>query len=297
MLECVACRRAPAAAGVLCEDCAVAVSGMSALCQEQIVDRIENGTDAAALVDRWGTVHRMASTTPIGRHVPGSGLAIAEGSMSRRHAEIVQLEGRWHVRDLGSSNGTLVNEVPVTGTVPLRGGDMIFFGQVGFYFVAPAPSLAHPPSTSTERPRPPAAHGLPRMGDADADADAEHETFMGLPTADLTLASPSGGGSAVLQIDHRSQQISRAQHELLLHLVQRMVEERGADERVRGFVRSSELMAHLSWDTAHPDENHLKQLVRRTRRALVRAGMGDLVESRQGFGYRLRLDPRRLTIR
>jgi DNA-binding response OmpR family regulator len=70
-----------------------------------------------------------------------------------------------------------------------------------------------------------------------------------------------------------------------------MYTEVGRDERVRGFVRSTELLASLSWDTARPEDNHIKQLVRRVRQALARASMGDLIESRHGFGYRLRVRP------
>jgi len=53
----------------------------------------------------------------------------------------------------------------------------------------------------------------------------------------------------------------------------------------------SELIADLSWDTREPSENHVKQLVRRVRRALVKSDIGDLIESRHRFGYRLRAIP------
>jgi len=41
-----------------------------------------------------------------------------------------------------------------------------------------------------------------------------------------------------------------------------------------------------------PSEDHVRQLVRRVRRALSRAEMGDLIEVRRGVGYRLRVLPR-----
>jgi hypothetical protein len=41
-----------------------------------------------------------------------------------------------------------------------------------------------------------------------------------------------------------------------------------------------------------PNENHVKQLVRRVRRALMKVARGDLIESRHRFGYRLRAIPR-----
>jgi DNA-binding response OmpR family regulator len=70
-----------------------------------------------------------------------------------------------------------------------------------------------------------------------------------------------------------------------------MVEEAHQPELVRGFVRSSELVGNLSWDTREPGDNHVKQLVRRVRRALMKADIGDMIESRHRFGYRLRAIP------
>jgi DNA-binding response OmpR family regulator len=75
-------------------------------------------------------------------------------------------------------------------------------------------------------------------------------------------------------------------------MVQRMASDTSAPPLVRGFVRSSELIASLSWDTTEPNENHVKQLVRRVRRALMKVAHGDLIESRHRFGYRLRAIPR-----
>jgi DNA-binding response OmpR family regulator len=71
-----------------------------------------------------------------------------------------------------------------------------------------------------------------------------------------------------------------------------MADEAHQPDMVRGFVRTSELIADLSWDTRDPGDNHVKQLVRRVRRALIKAEIGDLIESRHRFGYRLRAIPR-----
>jgi DNA-binding response OmpR family regulator len=71
-----------------------------------------------------------------------------------------------------------------------------------------------------------------------------------------------------------------------------MANESHQSDLVRGFVRSSELIADLSWDTKDPSDNHVKQLVRRVRRALIKAEIGDLIESRHRFGYRLRAIPK-----
>ena len=60
---------------------------------------------------------------------------------------------------------------------------------------------------------------------------------------------------------------------------------------MRGFVAMTELMK-LSLDVSDPGEDHVRQLVRRVRRALVKAEIGDLIEARRGVGYRLRVIPR-----
>lgn len=44
-----------------------------------------------------------------------SGLQIKDPAVSEKHAEVAYVEGRWRIRDLGSSNGTLLNGLGVTG--------------------------------------------------------------------------------------------------------------------------------------------------------------------------------------
>jgi hypothetical protein len=50
--------------------------------------------------------------------------------VSRRHAEIIELGGGWGLRDLGSTNGTKLNAVPLEGTEikVLRADDVIELG-------------------------------------------------------------------------------------------------------------------------------------------------------------------------
>ena len=86
-------------------------------------------------------------------------------------------------------------------------------------------------------------------------------------------------------------QLTATQFEFFALLVRRMDDEAHQPHLVRGFVRTSELIGDLSWDTRDPGDNHVKQLVRRVRRALVKAEIGDLIESRHRFGYRLRVIP------
>lgn len=64
----------------------------------------------------------------IGRH-ESSDLVIPENSVSRRHAELTYNDDAWFLRDLDSRSGTKVNDETATGTVRLREGDRVQFGN------------------------------------------------------------------------------------------------------------------------------------------------------------------------
>jgi pSer/pThr/pTyr-binding forkhead associated (FHA) protein len=49
--------------------------------------------------------------------------------VSRRHAAIHQVDDGLAIEDLGSKNGTFVNERRVSGIVPVAPGDRIRFGN------------------------------------------------------------------------------------------------------------------------------------------------------------------------
>ena len=69
----------------------------------------------------------------IGRH-PGSDLQLDPNEdldVSTRHAEIRGGEGRWLLRDLGSTNGTFVNGRRISNVHELRHGDVIRLGSEG----------------------------------------------------------------------------------------------------------------------------------------------------------------------
>lgn len=184
--------------------------------------------------------------------------------------------------DLESTNGTFVGGERVVAAAPLRSGDVVVFGEVAFFFVAGATRAAAANTDGSPTARPAAA-------DPGEDRD---ETFAGLRSVAVSLVAPSGGGGGVLDVGGTRVQLTLVQFELVRILVERMLSESDRDERVRGFVRSSELCGSLSWDTARPDDGNLKQLVRRLRRSLERASVADIIESRHGFGYRLRVVPR-----
>ena len=61
-------------------------------------------------------------------------LPLTDRSMSRRHAELTPDEGRWHIRDLASANGTFVNGEQIVDRVLLSPGDQIRCGSTLFVF-------------------------------------------------------------------------------------------------------------------------------------------------------------------
>lgn len=56
-------------------------------------------------------------------------VAIPDASVSQRHARIYHSDGEWYVEDLGSTNGTFVNDRPLTRPVILRPGDTLAVGR------------------------------------------------------------------------------------------------------------------------------------------------------------------------
>lgn len=74
--------------------------------------------------------------TTAGRH-PESDLFLDDVTVSRRHAEIIQRDGAYEVRDVGSLNGTYVNRERVEQAV-LHNGDELQIGKFKLAFVTRA---------------------------------------------------------------------------------------------------------------------------------------------------------------
>lgn len=285
---------------MLCEECRDELSSPIRIMPEQLQLHGARPT-VAALIDLWGRPHRLDARTLIGRHVEGRGLAILEPSVSRHHAELTFGGDAWTLHDLGSANGTYLDDKLIEGPMKLRDGDRVRFGHIAFYFVGDVAELPPPrparTSTVTFKPQlPPAAPEAPAPSPPPVPSRGEElieeSTSVGLPEMTFKLHEPTGGGGGLVEVDGKQVQLTTTQFELMALMVRRMAAEGHQPELVRGFVRSSELIADLSWDTHDPSENHVKQLVRRVRRALIKSEIGDLIESRHRFGYRLRAIPR-----
>jgi predicted component of type VI protein secretion system len=123
--------------------------------------------------------------------------ALRAGSeaISRRHCAIVRANGTWTVRDLGSRNGTYVNDQRITEQVPLSVGDELRVGPLHFRVGAgvsaepksvPAPP---PPADTKARKQPPVkdvadvAQRTIGKGDQSATEDDVSRWLLGLGDA------------------------------------------------------------------------------------------------------------------
>lgn len=96
----------------------------------------------------------VEETYTIGR-APENLIRLEDISVSGRHAQIVVIAENCYLKDVGSTNGTLVNGQPVT-EVQLRAGDRVRFGKVESVFEVDPASAAEPPPRLTETTAQPA---------------------------------------------------------------------------------------------------------------------------------------------
>ena len=90
----------------------------------------------------------VEESVTIGRS-PENAICLDDISVSGRHAELTMVGDICHLKDLGSTNGTVVNGEPIT-TVQLRAGDRIRFGKVDAYYEGDAAGDAQPLPQSEE---------------------------------------------------------------------------------------------------------------------------------------------------
>lgn len=138
--------------------------------------------------------------TSIGRH-PDSAIPLDNGTVSGKHARIVCESGGFFLEDLGSRNGTFVNEQRVTNRIRLSHADQIRFGQAACRF-----------ENAGERDEPAALQmgaiepaGLGGSGLPDFDAPAPHGTIDfavdSEAAATITGALESKGRYGVLDVN------------------------------------------------------------------------------------------------
>jgi hypothetical protein len=100
----------------------------------------------------WGTRREplAVGTNVVGRE-PSADVYINAAGVSRRHALLVVADEEVTVEDLGSKNGTFVNDIRVTGRTPLEDGAELRIGVVPVTFRR-APSAGSTQTLESVRP-------------------------------------------------------------------------------------------------------------------------------------------------
>jgi pSer/pThr/pTyr-binding forkhead associated (FHA) protein len=85
-------------------------------------------------VDRTGERVEIVNPITVGRS-PACDLSVQDTYISSRHARLMNDAGELSIEDLGSTNGTYVNQEIVKGRVQLERGDIVQVGGVIFEVV------------------------------------------------------------------------------------------------------------------------------------------------------------------
>lgn len=100
-----------------------------------IIDRPGGGASLRAVAGNLAgrTWSLPAGESRIGRDATNL-VAIEDGKASREHAKVRFADGIYSITDMGSSNGTYVNDRQISGQVPLSDGDLIRIGDTTLAF-------------------------------------------------------------------------------------------------------------------------------------------------------------------
>jgi hypothetical protein len=116
----------------------------------------DEGVRVSAYFDWWDGRQRRALLLEGDRLIVGSAadsdVVVSDTSVSRIHAMLHQLNGRWFIEDCGSRNGTAVNGHQLTSMCPLRPHDEVRLGRARMVFCGQPSAGGNPTDTVAERP-------------------------------------------------------------------------------------------------------------------------------------------------
>ena len=275
-MGCLCCGE-PTAIGSLCRACAHEIAPPEGLIADHVRSTVDSDDAVAWIVDGFGTGHALAAKSAIGRSQEGE-LVVPAASVSREQAELKRTEAGWHVRDLGSHNGTFVDGTRVQGRVALAERTRLTVGDVKLWFLAEVRSEpSAPPSVATAS----AGGGLVRYrlaGDA-------VELFV------VGSSDQVAGGALLSRPDGAESWAERGlaplEYQLLRALCARAVEEASSPSAVRGCVATRQLARDLPWQSKYANEENVRQVVRRLRALLGELAAEQILAVAPGRGYYL----------
>jgi pSer/pThr/pTyr-binding forkhead associated (FHA) protein len=81
------------------------------------------------LRDETRSMRFITQEVTIGRD-PACDFSVDDKTVSAQHARLCHRQGQWWVEDLNSTNGTYLNDEPVSSPLVLTSGDQVRCGQV-----------------------------------------------------------------------------------------------------------------------------------------------------------------------
>ena len=75
------------------------------------------------------TVYELTPITTVGRNSRNS-IVLHESYVSSEHALLAWRDGQWWLEDLGSRNGTVLNDAPLSDPTVISAGDVLTIGGV-----------------------------------------------------------------------------------------------------------------------------------------------------------------------
>jgi len=233
------------------------------------------------LVDKFGQGHALEKMTSVGRALERD-LVVLHGSVSREHAELVNEQGTWRLRDRGSMNSTLVNGDKVDGRAKLVDRDLITFGDVSFCFLASPDALPRPEIVT--------------IATAEAIEARAFSCAMRSDESDIELclvAAYHSVGAGAGDVLYRSRggnewndlKLSPLEFQLVNVLCRRWLDEADSPALTRGAVLTKQLAQILPFQSKYANEENVRQIVRRVRTALKRIGVEEVVKSIPRRGY------------
>lgn len=139
----------------------------------------------------------QTKVTTIGRQ-PGANLVIYHNSISRRHAEITYANGQYVLRDLGSKNGTFVNDTRLEpgSTRILTMGDRLRFGKVSYDLKKREAQLNNSMLVRKPKDIPSVVHG---EADLEEEADGKQKVEVAALSDDFKTMAASSAQAVMLE--------------------------------------------------------------------------------------------------
>jgi len=203
---------------------------------------------------------------------------ILASSVSREHAELVKKDAGWHIRDLGSRNGTFVDGTRAQGRASLGERTLVKIGDVAMWFLA---EVIHEPVAPPSMATASAGGGLVRFNITPGGVELclVGTTDVGAGGALLSRANGAEGWT--------ERGLAPLEFQLMRALCTRAAEEADSPSAVRGCVQTKQLARDLPFQSKYANEENVRQVVRRLRQVLGEIGVDTVLAVAPGRGYYL----------